>query len=325
MPQSKHDKQVSRVLRKVGLVSATKLTNTIQGSIWRASSSDARDKTSVTKVTSRYLHDKSISVVNNTTYAVNEDILLEQSILKFLTQNQNCPKSIVQFEYFFKTNSDYYLVMEDGGVPLFDFIMKAHKLIAQNKITFAHWKKVSEIIIRQMIEAIAFIHSKNVCHFDISLENFVINDVAVDIIRRADAETIEFNMNEIQIKLCDFGLAQMFTSANCMSSKFCGKHAYKSPEVLGQKRGFDAKANDIWCLFVSIFMVVTGLAPWRVAHESDDAFCMIFKQKRLGDLLKFWDVREYMDDDMIDLIELVFAYEEYRVALTEIKEHPFFK
>eukprot|EP01083_Nonionella_stella_P089301 249145_1 len=323
MSQSKHDKKVTRVLQKVGLVSATKLTNSLQGSIWRAASKDGGDKFSVTKVTSQYLHEKSMSVVDNQAYAVNEDILLEQSILKFLTQNTNCPKSIVRFERFFKTNTDYYLVMEDGGTSLFDFIMKAHKLIAEKKIEASHWKEVSRIIINQMIDAIAFCHSKHVCHFDISLENFLICDIPIVVQRRGNSEKIEFNTKNIQVKLCDFGLAQMFTSANCMSKKFCGKQNYKSPEVLAQKKQFDAKANDIWCLGVSIFMIMTGLAPWHIANQSDEAFDFIFKQKKLPDLLTFWGVQEYMDDDMIDLIELVFAYEEYRVSLSEIKQHPF--
>eukprot|EP01084_Bolivina_argentea_P174161 301670_1 len=323
MSHSKFDNEVAHVLRNVGLVSSTKLTDSIQGSIWRSRSGDGPSPTPfVTKVTRRHLHENSISVMNDTVYTVEEDILLEQSILKFLTQNTDCPQSIVRFQSFFKTKSDYYLVMEDGGGSLFDFIEQAHKLIAAKTITTAHWKQVTKVIINQMIEAIAFIHSKNVCHFDISLENFVINDIVIAIMHEGESETIEFDTGNIQIKLCDFGLAKMFTSSNCMSSKFCGKTPYKSPEVQCKKR-FDAKANDIWCLGVCIFMILTGLHPWDVAHETDPAFAMIFQKKQLVDLLNVWDIRECMDDDAIDLIELVFVSEEQRVGLGEIEDHPF--
>eukprot|EP01083_Nonionella_stella_P076313 207901_1 len=213
MSHSKFDNEVAHVLRNVGLVSSTKLTDSIQGSIWRSRSGDGPSPTPfVTKVTRRHLHENSISVMNDTVYTVEEDILLEQSILKFLTQNTDCPQSIVRFQSFFKTKSDYYLVMEDGGESLFDFIEQAHKLIAAKTITLSHWKEVSQVIINQMIEAIAFIHSKNVCHFDISLENFVICDMPIEIVHEGESETIRFDTNAIQIKLCDFGLAKMFTS-----------------------------------------------------------------------------------------------------------------
>eukprot|EP00488_Nonionellina_sp_1-RS-2012_P000591 TRINITY_DN11581_c0_g1_i1.p1 TRINITY_DN11581_c0_g1~~TRINITY_DN11581_c0_g1_i1.p1 ORF type:complete len:111 (-),score=26.33 TRINITY_DN11581_c0_g1_i1:48-380(-) len=110
-----------------------------------------------------------------------------------------------------------------------------------------------------------------------------------------------------------------------MSSKFCGKQNYKLPEVMNQKKSFDAKKNDIWCLGVCIFMIMTGLAPWNVADDTDDAFVFVMKKRKLTDLLSFWNVKEYVDEDMVDLIELVFAYEEYRVSLEEIKQHPFIK
>eukprot|EP01084_Bolivina_argentea_P299873 516945_1 len=162
MSRSKFDNEVAHVLRNVGLVSSTKLTDSIQGSIWRSQSTDgpATATPFVTKVTHRFWHENSISVTDGAVYTVKEDILLEQSILKLLTQNTDCPQSIVRFQSFFKTKSDYYLVMEDGGGSLFDFIKQAHKLIAAKTITSAHWKQVTKVIINQMIEAIAFIHSK---------------------------------------------------------------------------------------------------------------------------------------------------------------------
>ena len=65
--------------------------------------------------------------------------------------------------------------MEDGGSTLFDFVESAHKLIRANQIDIAHWKKVVRVIFKQMVKAIAYIHSLNIAHFDISLENWLIN------------------------------------------------------------------------------------------------------------------------------------------------------
>ena len=62
--------------------------------------------------------------------------------------------------------------MEDAGLSLFDFIQNAHELIANGKVDLSHWKAVIRLIFKQMLEAIEYIHHKNVCHFDISLGAF---------------------------------------------------------------------------------------------------------------------------------------------------------
>ena len=59
--------------------------------------------------------------------------------------------------------------MENGGNSLFDFIQKAHGFVANGKIAMTEWHKTVQIMFKQMIESIEYIHSKNICHFDISL------------------------------------------------------------------------------------------------------------------------------------------------------------
>ena len=91
--------------------------------------------------------------------------------------------------------------MEDGGChSLFDFVSKAHKLIVAKQISINEWHGVSKIICKQMIESIQFIHSKNICHLDVSLENFVINDVEVQRINKKSQ--IRFVTQDLQVKLC---------------------------------------------------------------------------------------------------------------------------
>ena len=69
--------------------------------------------------------------------------------------------------------------MEDGGFCLFDFVVKMHKFIEINKLDTSELQSVAKIIFRQMIEAIEYIHSKNIAHMDISLENWLINDLGL--------------------------------------------------------------------------------------------------------------------------------------------------
>ena len=54
----------------------------------------------------------------------------------------------------------------------------------------------------------------------------------------------------------DFGLSSVFSpNSTFQSRKFVGKPSYWSPEV-SQRKAFNAKSNDIWCLGVTLFMMV---------------------------------------------------------------------
>ena len=101
--------------------------------------------------------------------------------------------------------------MEDGGYSAFDFVVKGHKLITLKKLDISEWHRICKLIFKQMIEAIEFIHSHNIAHMDISLENMVINDIDIIVIDDG-SEKIKFVSDKngsgdgVQIKLCDFGL-----------------------------------------------------------------------------------------------------------------------
>ena len=69
-------------------------------------------------------------------------------------------------------------------------------------------------------------------------------------------EKLRFCCENIQIKTCDFGLAEYFgDNSSFQSSKYCGKTNYQSPEITAKKKSFNAKSNDIFCLGVCLFMV----------------------------------------------------------------------
>ena len=103
--------------------------------------------------------------------------------------------------------------MEDGGSSFFNFIKKAHQLIRTGQIDIDHWHQVVHIIFRQMVEAIAYIHSLNIAHFDISLENWLINDVKVDVVEiNGQTHKLKFILKDIQVKICDFGTLSLFVS-----------------------------------------------------------------------------------------------------------------
>ena len=232
--------------------------------------------------------------------------------------------------------------MEDGGFSLFNFVAKLHKFIKAGKLDIAELHRIAKIILKQMIEAIDFIHSKNIAHMDISLENWLINDLDINIDRNGK---IHF-CDQIQIKLCDFGLSLIFeygTKWEC--NKWCGKTGYFSPEIASRKKNFDAKSNDIFCLGVCLFMVcsvfllspsmfpfnyilfvhilqiIIGSAPWSTSASMNDPAFQCIVDGNLEYLLKGWNRSSFVNQEMIELFNSFFKYEQERVTLSELKRN----
>eukprot|EP01084_Bolivina_argentea_P158448 276006_1 len=325
---SSTSKKINRVLQKIGLSKIAKITDTLQGSIWRGVS-EGKDKSmsnSVVKVTDQTLHRQSVSVINNQRIQINENILVEQSILKFLTQHKSCPPSIVKYRRFFQSNTNYFLEMEDGGICLVDFINSVIQMNGSGQVIICNWQAVVGTIFKQLVECIDFLHSLNVCHFDISLENILINDVILEVHKCGDDHELDravFDTSTIQIKLCDFGLAGLFTSSECKSSKFCGKRRYKSPEMIYRKRGLNAKKNDIWALGVCLMTLYIGNPLWNAADGKEQIYVDVMNGG-LVDVLNRCSLLDCFDMDLLDLFQSIFQYENDRINISQIKKHPWF-
>merc|ERR1719361_1184087 len=132
--------------------------------------------------------------------------------------------------------------------------------------------------------------------------------------------TKSFVLDDIQIKLCDFGLAQKFTKNECISRKYCGKQRYKSPEVINEKHAFDAKANDIHCLGICLFMLVTGGGPWETAHPLDKNFIYV-KKNSIFQMLNAWNILHYTDRKTICLFDAILCSEKKRANILQIKKY----
>lgn len=101
----------------------------------------------------------------------------------------------------------------------------------------------------QLIDAVHYLHSKNIAHLDIKLENIMV-----------DPETHK-------ISLIDFGHA--------VDSKFVyklgGTHPYIAPEAF-YKNKIDPLKVDIWSLGVVLYEFIHGNFPWEYSNEIDDVF-----------------------------------------------------
>eukprot|EP01084_Bolivina_argentea_P161103 280462_1 len=166
-----------QVLNKAGFKHVQKKTDTLQGTIYKGVKKST-NKQVVIKVTNKYLHQNNLAIAYNKKHQnIKENILSEASILKFLTEKKNTPKSMITYRGFLECTNYYYLIMSDGGNDLFEYVKQGHKLINKGLLNVFVWQKAVKTIFTQMIECIEFLHNNNVCHFDISLENFLIHTI----------------------------------------------------------------------------------------------------------------------------------------------------
>jgi len=323
---SKNDRNILAVLQQAGYCSNQKKTDTLQGSIW-SSRSQNNGSSVIIKVTSRKLHKESVIIYDGKKYNVDENIIKEKDILKYLSskKRKQCDH-IVQYLDFFKSNSRYYLIMEHGGHMLFDFVVRVHRYIQSKKLDIVEWHKLIKIIFVQILDAVQYIHDHNVVHYDISLENLLINDV--EVILDSNGK-IKFITDNIVVKLCDFGLAERnfddqkneeyVDYVHEKSTKFCGKPNYKSPECTS-KQPFNAKANDVWCVGVVLFMMLIGGNMVNKATMNDKAFEQIING-HIDQLLIKWKRIQYVDRELIDLFNKIFVFEHKRINIQQIQQH----
>ena len=106
-------------------------------------------------------------------------------------------------------------------------------------------------IFKQVVESVAYMHSQNVVHRDLKLENVLIT------------------RDSKQTKLIDFGFSTEVKSMESSKLHFlCGTPIYMSPEIALKKEHLGGPA-DVWALGVILFILMTGKMPFHGAFEDD--------------------------------------------------------
>eukprot|EP01084_Bolivina_argentea_P208276 355170_1 len=303
-------------IKNAGYVIREKIGEAMQGSVYKVS----RDqRLYVIKVANKSLHKDSVAILRGKITAVSEDIIQERTILQYLCAQQPHPL-LAQYASFFSDQWNYFLVTHYAGpMSLFDFVDQCHKYIKKGILSIKEWQSFCKNALKQMVSVLDWLHNTmDTCHLDISLENFVIDNVFVT----EEGNQIVF-CTDFEIRLIDFGLAQVFTeSKDFMSTKFVGKKLYMAPEVYSKKAPFDARLADCWSVAVSFFMMVTGLKPFDKPSMSDGIFEKIMSGKLSG-LMGEWGLSEYSTPNMLNLMNCLFQVEKYRANIKDVHMHPY--
>lgn len=156
----------------------------------------------------------------------------------------------------------------------------------------------------QIVLAIGYLHSKDICHRDMKLENILIDESGY-------------------LKLIDFGLAKILKDSE-MSQSFCGTPEYLAPEMVAQK-GHD-KTVDWWALGILIYEMLIGVTPFY--NRSRNLMLMKIQQSKIIFPNKKKYKIEYSDEVQDVICKLLCKKKSKRLGAVgdseEILLHPWF-
>ncbi|ARF09690.1 serine/threonine protein kinase [Indivirus ILV1] len=153
-----------------------------------------------------------------------------ERIYKILSKNQH--KNILTFVSFIRENEYTYSIYEYvNGYNLSEYIKIYGDLL----------EKDIKYIFNQLVDALIFLHSYNILHCDLKLENIIIN-------------------HKKEIKVIDFDLSIIcYNDEGYISNNIFGTLQYIAPE------SYDlciySKKTDIWQLGVILYIIITGKFP----------------------------------------------------------------
>eukprot|EP01083_Nonionella_stella_P060479 157918_1 len=236
-----------------------KMCNTLQGELLKAleMSSDAHV---VIKKADRQLVADNLTIVDEVTCVVTENRIKEAKILKYLTSKEmGVNQYIVKYFNFFESDDDCYLVMEvvHSGINLKQFVMICTKYIRQKKMKKTEYRSTIKRLYWQLALTIDWLHNTmHCCHLDLCLSNIMLKDCGF--VTQPDGY-LTINP-ETSIKLCDFGVAEIFADGNFECTKqdlSIENNSYYAPQVVDDEI-YDARAADMWSMGMLLYFIVTG-------------------------------------------------------------------
>ena len=195
-----------------------------------------------------------------------------------------------------KKKKIFYIVMEylEHG-ELLNYITKISKFDARG-----FGEDLGKLIFAQLLDGLEEIHSKNIFHRDIKLENIMLG-------------------NDYIFKYVDFGFC---TNETGKLTEYLGTPSYAAPE-LHLKRSYFAKSEDIFSLGVTLFIIVTGSLPFKLAMPNDTFYQFIIKSDYVG----YWKKRNVeVSPAFMELFDNMIAFDcSQRPSISEIRQSPWMK
>ncbi|CAL8331666.1 unnamed protein product [Merluccius merluccius] len=208
-------------------------------------------------------------------------VKVEIEAMKNLSHQHVC-----RLYHVIETTSKIFIVLEycPGG-ELFDYI------IAKDRLS----EEETRVFFRQIVSALAYVHSQGYAHRDLKPENLLIDE----------------NHN---LKLIDFGLcAKPKGGLGSELMTCCGSPAYAAPELI-QGKSYIGSEADVWSMGVLLFALLCGYLPF------DDDNCMVLYRKiTRGD----YDNPAWLSTGSVLLLNQMMQVEpKRRLTVRHLLDHP---
>ena len=230
-------------------------------------------------LTGRIVAIKSFNKKNISNEKAKKKILYETNLMRGLYH-----PAVTKILETFETDKYMLIIMEYiSGGNLQNFVKKRRKLC----------EKTAKILFRQLIQGIKYIHSKNIVHRDIKLENILLD------------------LNNI-VKICDFGVGKITEKGHKLLDQ-CGTPVYMAPEII-QGDGYEGFPVDIWSAGVALYIMLSGNIPFNrdKTHDLQSAIINL-PFKKIDDI----------SDNANDLLKNILEKDpNKRFTPDQILEHP---
>lgn len=153
--------------------------------------------------------------------------------------------NIVKIIEFYSTPKAYYIITS---------FCQCGELY--NQIKYQYNENQLAVLFYQVFSGLYYLHSKNIVHRDLKLENILITEI------EKEKST---GKNLFWIKIIDFGTAKIFEK-NKSEKAVVGSSYYIAPEVL--KKQYNEKC-DTWSAGVILYMLICGRAPFDGADDEE--------------------------------------------------------
>ena len=220
-------------------------------------------------------------------------------------------KNIIHFETIKHTVHNYYIITEycNGG-GLSDCLERYRA-----KYGKPFPEEIVQCVMRQIVEALKYLHGKKIIHRDIKLDNILVN---------FDTETDKNNIDMLKatIKVIDFGFATHLGSANLRYSTL-GSPINMDPILLKKLAAKNSEANligydekaDIWSLGTVCYEMLIGQGVFNAQNMLD-----LIKKVEYGN----YHVPTHLSKEVVSFLNGMLQYSaNNRLSAEELSRHYF--
>ncbi|XP_070683588.1 maternal embryonic leucine zipper kinase [Pempheris klunzingeri] len=208
-------------------------------------------------------------------------VKVEIDAMKNLSHQHVC-----RLYHVIETSTQIFMVLEycTGG-ELFDYI------IAKDRLS----EEETRVFFRQIVSAMAYVHSQGYAHRDLKPENLLIDE-------------------DHNLKLIDFGLcAKPKGGLGYELMTCCGSPAYAAPELI-QGKAYIGSEADVWSMGVLLFALLCGYLPF------DDDNCMVLYRKISRG--KYDNPRWLSPGSVLLLNQMMQVDPKRRLTVRQLLDHP---